>query len=189
MCRQAGRGGLGRCPAARGRVDLGRCPAPSGCRASTAPAWPATVIVRRPRGSGPTPRRRAVLGIHTAPRKTPPIPAAAFTEWIAERYELLWPELFGPGVIAPAVNFLAELAGGGPALELGIGAGRIALPLSRRGPAVHGIDLPPAMAARLRARHRIISTQCIRYGHWRRFRPSGRHRCPGSHAACCCTTR
>jgi hypothetical protein len=42
--------------------------------------------------------------------------------------------------------------GGGPALELGIGTGRIALPLSRRGVAVHGIDLSPAMAARLRSR-------------------------------------
>ena len=47
---------------------------------------------------------------------------------------------------------LAELAGGGRALELGIGTGRIALPLARRGVEVHGIDLSRAMVARLRAK-------------------------------------
>ena len=56
----------------------------------------------------------------------------------------------GPDVVNPAVDFLAELAGGGQALELGIGTGRIALPLARRGVPVHGIDLSRAMAARLR---------------------------------------
>ena len=44
---------------------------------------------------------------------------------------------------------LAELAGDGAALELGIGTGRLALPLSRRGVPVHGIDLSPAMLAQL----------------------------------------
>lgn len=74
-----------------------------------------------------------------------------FDEWIAERYEDLWPELFDPAVVEPTVNFLAELAGTGSALELGIGTGRIALPLSRRGVRVHGIELSRAMAARLHA--------------------------------------
>jgi SAM-dependent methyltransferase len=73
-----------------------------------------------------------------------------FDEWIAERYETLWPELFDPAVIDPAVDLLVELAGGGSALEFGVGTGRIALPLSRRGVHVHGIDLSPAMVARLR---------------------------------------
>ena len=72
-----------------------------------------------------------------------------FDDWIAQRYERLWPELFEPAVIDPAVDFLANLAGAGPALELGIGTGRIALPLNRRGVAVHGIELSPAMVARL----------------------------------------
>jgi SAM-dependent methyltransferase len=60
---------------------------------------------------------------------------------------------FDPAVIDPAVDFLAGLAGaaGTRALELGVGTGRIALPLSRRGIAVQGIELSPAMAARLRA--------------------------------------
>ncbi|MGH7748682.1 MAG: class I SAM-dependent methyltransferase, partial [Candidatus Dormibacteria bacterium] len=51
-----------------------------------------------------------------------------------------------------AVDFLAALAGDGPALELGIGAGRVALPLLRRGISVHGIDNSEAMLARLRSK-------------------------------------
>jgi trans-aconitate methyltransferase len=50
-----------------------------------------------------------------------------------------------------AVAFLAELAGPGPALELGIGTGRIALPLAARGVRVDGIDLSPAMVEQLGA--------------------------------------
>ena len=49
-----------------------------------------------------------------------------------------------------AVAFLARLAGEGPALELAIGTGRIALPLAARGVRVDGIDISPAMVARLR---------------------------------------
>lgn len=75
--------------------------------------------------------------------------AALFTEWIAQRYETLWPELFDPTVVDLTVDFLAQLAGTGSALELGIGTGRIALPLSRRGVRVHGVELSRAMAARL----------------------------------------
>jgi SAM-dependent methyltransferase len=51
-----------------------------------------------------------------------------------------------------AVDFLAELAGPGPALELAIGTGRVALPLAERGIAVHGIDASEAMLARLRSK-------------------------------------
>ncbi len=60
--------------------------------------------------------------------------------------------MFDPAVVDPVVNFLAELAGSGRALELGIGTGRIALPLARRGVPVHGIELSKAMIARLRAK-------------------------------------
>ncbi len=74
-----------------------------------------------------------------------------FDDWVASRYERLWPELFDPAVVDPAVGFLAGLAGVGPVLELGIGTGRIAIPLSRRGVAVHGVDLSPAMLTQLRA--------------------------------------
>src|SRR5215210_2931686 len=51
-----------------------------------------------------------------------------------------------------AVAFLEKLAGGGPALELAIGTGRIALPLAARGIRVDGIDISPAMVAQLRAK-------------------------------------
>jgi SAM-dependent methyltransferase len=73
-----------------------------------------------------------------------------FDERIAATYEAKWPELFDPAVVDPAVNFLADLARSGTALEFG-GTGRLALPLSRRGVRVHGIELSPAMAARLQA--------------------------------------
>jgi SAM-dependent methyltransferase len=80
------------------------------------------------------------------------VASSGFDEWVAERYETLWPELFEPGVIDPAVDFLADLARGGPALELGIGTGRIAVPLSRRGVRVHGIEASAAMVAQLQAK-------------------------------------
>lgn len=53
---------------------------------------------------------------------------------------------------AAAVAFLADLAAGGPALELAIGTGRIALPLAATGVRVDGIELSPHMIAVLRER-------------------------------------
>jgi SAM-dependent methyltransferase len=53
---------------------------------------------------------------------------------------------------AEAVDFLEQLVGGGPALELAIGTGRIALPLAARGIRVDGVDISPAMVAKLRAK-------------------------------------
>lgn len=50
----------------------------------------------------------------------------------------------------PMIDRLAEVAGGGPALELGIGTGRVALPLARRGVEVHGVDSSEPMVAKLR---------------------------------------
>jgi SAM-dependent methyltransferase len=73
-----------------------------------------------------------------------------FGERVAARYDEFEAEMFDPAVVEPAVDFLAALAGNGRALELGIGTGRIALPLAQRGIPVHGIDLSKAMAARLR---------------------------------------
>jgi SAM-dependent methyltransferase len=51
-----------------------------------------------------------------------------------------------------AVAFLEQLADGGPALELAIGAGRVALPLAALGIRVDGVDISPAMIAQLRAK-------------------------------------
>jgi SAM-dependent methyltransferase len=75
-----------------------------------------------------------------------------FGERVAARYDEVSAEMFDPAVVEPAVDVLAELAGDGRALELGIGTGRVALPLARRGVPVHGIELSKAMAARLRAK-------------------------------------
>jgi 2-polyprenyl-3-methyl-5-hydroxy-6-metoxy-1,4-benzoquinol methylase len=75
-----------------------------------------------------------------------------FGEEVAARYDEGVSESFAPQAVDPAVEFLAELAGEGAALELGIGTGRIALPLAKRGVPVHGIDLSAAMVAQLRAK-------------------------------------
>ncbi len=75
-----------------------------------------------------------------------------FGERVAASYDESSAEMFDPGAVDPVVEVLARLAGGGRALELGIGTGRIALPLARRGVPVHGIDMSRAMVARLRAK-------------------------------------
>jgi SAM-dependent methyltransferase len=81
-----------------------------------------------------------------------PVTRNYFDQRIARSYEAKWPELFEPAAIDPVVGFLAGLAGDGAALELGVGTGRIAIPLAQRGIPVHGIDLSPDMVAELRAR-------------------------------------
>ena len=68
---------------------------------------------------------------------------------IADLYDAMTAGLPDP---ADCVDRLAELAGPGPALELGIGTGRVALPLAARGVQVHGIDASAAMVERLRAK-------------------------------------
>jgi SAM-dependent methyltransferase len=70
--------------------------------------------------------------------------ADVYDDWIAGGY--------ADSAAEDAAGFLAALAPGGRALELGIGTGRVALPLARRGAAVHGIDASAAMVARLRAK-------------------------------------
>jgi SAM-dependent methyltransferase len=80
------------------------------------------------------------------------MPEDHFGERVAARYDESSSDLFAPAAVDPVVDFLADLAGHGAALELGIGTGRIALPLARRGVRVHGIDLSDAMVARLRAK-------------------------------------
>ena len=75
-----------------------------------------------------------------------------FDERVARRYDDSSDPEFDPEVIRATVDFLAPLAGSGRALELGIGTGRIALPLAARAIEVHGIDLSRAMVKRLRAK-------------------------------------
>jgi SAM-dependent methyltransferase len=75
-----------------------------------------------------------------------------FDERVAARYDESSSEMFDAGIVDPAIDFLVEIAGNGRALELGIGTGRIALPLAERGVSVHGIELSKAMAAKLRGK-------------------------------------
>jgi SAM-dependent methyltransferase len=84
--------------------------------------------------------------------QTAGVPEDYFGEGVAARYDESSADMFDAAVVDPVVDFLAELAGDGAALELGIGTGRIALPLAERGVRVRGIDLSEAMVARLRAK-------------------------------------
>ena len=79
-------------------------------------------------------------------------PEDHFGEPVAEDHDESTDPMFAPEVVDPAVDFLVAAAGGGPALEFGIGTGRIALPLAGHGIPVSGIDLSAAMVARLRAK-------------------------------------
>jgi SAM-dependent methyltransferase len=75
-----------------------------------------------------------------------------FGERVASTYDERTADMFDAAVIGPAVDLLADLAEGGPALEFGIGTGRIAIPLAARGVPVQGIDSSDAMVARLHAK-------------------------------------
>jgi SAM-dependent methyltransferase len=75
-----------------------------------------------------------------------------FGERVAATYDDASDPMFDPAVVRQTVDFLAELTGDGRALELGVGTGRIAIPLADRGVPVHGIDLSKAMTDRLRAK-------------------------------------
>jgi len=78
------------------------------------------------------------------------MPEDHFAGKVADRYDESSADMFDPAVVDPIVDFLADLAGDGDALELGIGTGRIALPLSKRGVRVSGIDLSKDMVAKLK---------------------------------------
>jgi SAM-dependent methyltransferase len=78
------------------------------------------------------------------------MPEDHFGEDVAARFDERHARKADPAEVDPIVEALAALAGDGPALELGIGTGRIALPLAARGVRVHGIDLSEAMLERLR---------------------------------------
>jgi SAM-dependent methyltransferase len=80
------------------------------------------------------------------------VPEIWFDEHRAQRYDADAADMFDVAVVEPTVEFLAALATDGRALEFAIGTGRIAVPLARRGVAVQGIDVSPAMVERLRAK-------------------------------------
>jgi SAM-dependent methyltransferase len=78
-----------------------------------------------------------------------PYGPSTYGDRIAEVYDEWYAPRMDP---TDAVDLLAELAGEGRALELGIGTGRVALPLAARGVRVSGIDASRAMVERLRAK-------------------------------------
>jgi SAM-dependent methyltransferase len=68
----------------------------------------------------------------------------------AQQYDDSSASMFAPEVLEPTVDFLARLAGPGPALEFAIGTGRVAVPLAARGISVSGIELSQPMVDQLR---------------------------------------
>ena len=60
--------------------------------------------------------------------------------------------MFQPEVVVPALHLMRRLAGDQGALEFGVGTGRLAIPLARRGVPVHGIDISAEEIDRLRAK-------------------------------------
>ena len=80
------------------------------------------------------------------------MPTDYFGPEVAPTYDEAVREMFDAPLVEQTVDFLAGLAGDGPVLELGIGTGRVALPLAARGLRVHGIDLSEAMVGELRAK-------------------------------------
>ena len=75
---------------------------------------------------------------------------STYGDRIADAYDEMYGSLSTAEHVGPIVDVLEELAAGGRALELGIGAGRIALPLAARGTDVHGIDASESMVAEMR---------------------------------------
>jgi SAM-dependent methyltransferase len=78
-------------------------------------------------------------------------PSMSYGEETAEIYDAE-PDTGQREETEASVSFLERLSGGGPALELAIGTGRVALPLAARGVRVDGIDFSPSMVAKLRAK-------------------------------------
>ncbi|WP_329234016.1 class I SAM-dependent methyltransferase [Streptomyces sp. NBC_01460] len=70
----------------------------------------------------------------------------------ADSYDTPGTGMFAPDVLGPTVETLAELAGGGPALEFAVGTGRVAVPLAAKGVAVTGIELSRPMVEQLRTK-------------------------------------
>lgn len=80
------------------------------------------------------------------------MPEDHFGGEVAARYDESSSSMFAADVLGPTVDVLAELAGGGEALEFAVGTGRVALPLAARGVPVSGIELSTDMAEQLRAK-------------------------------------
>lgn len=78
------------------------------------------------------------------------MPGDLWDERAAALYDATSTAMYDPAVLGPTVDLLAGLAGGGRALELAVGTGRVAIALAERGVPVHGIDLSQPMLDELR---------------------------------------
>jgi SAM-dependent methyltransferase len=89
------------------------------------------------------------------------MPTIWFDEHIAATYDEDSAGHFDPDLLASTADFLAQQAGGGRALELAIGTGRVAVPLVERGVGVAGIELSPYMLERLRAKPEAAAIEVV----------------------------
>jgi SAM-dependent methyltransferase len=89
------------------------------------------------------------------------MPEMHFDGQTAERYDVSTADRFAADVLGPTVDLLAALVGDGRALELGIGTGRVAIPLAARGVPVAGVDLSPYMLERLRAKPEAAGIEAV----------------------------
>ena len=99
---------------------------------------------------------------------------STYGDRIADVYDELHSNLSSPDHVDPVVDALAELAGDGRALELGVGTGRIALPLAARGIEVHGIDASETMLEKLRQKPGGSSRYPCHLGRLRRIGSGGK---------------
>jgi SAM-dependent methyltransferase len=77
---------------------------------------------------------------------------STYGDRFADVYDDWYAEVTDAVACTERIAVLCKEAGGGAVLELGVGSGRLALPLVERGLEVHGIDASPAMVERLRAK-------------------------------------
>jgi SAM-dependent methyltransferase len=77
---------------------------------------------------------------------------STYGDRFADVYDDWYGDVTDATACAAHLAALAAAAGGGPVLELGVGSGRLAIPLAARGIEVHGIDASTAMLDRLRAK-------------------------------------
>ena len=78
--------------------------------------------------------------------------ARTYGDRFADVYDDWYGDVTDTAACTATVVALAQAAGGGPVLELGVGSGRLALPLVQQGLEVHGIDASAAMVEQLRAK-------------------------------------
>ncbi len=102
-------------------------------------------------GPGLTPRVAACLASAMGDHDDGYGPST-YGDRIASIYDEMYPVVPTAGDVSITVDFLASIAGTGPVLELGIGTGRVALPLAAAGVAVRGIDASEAMVERMRSK-------------------------------------